>query len=370
MGCPKLRLNATICAAVLLAGCLLAPAITHGQPAVAPSPDDVRLGRIAKAIEREGYRVLGIGRVMNPGFFGGPDVPLWWVDTAAAYARPTSETASKQAMTAIGIMYDTLPDEVPAAIFSAGQIWTRYNIITQARRGDIATLLGALRAARSDQEKDAAFRTFYSNVRWRVYDIETRRYVDEKDFVNKNFGAPEPPAPPRPSPPPPQPPAPAPTPAAPAPTGVPSVRALSLTAESATSVWPGDHVSFRVGVGLTAPSSTPIEVTLGWRSQDGAFQYGTFHSIAPPSADFTVGGICLRVVAKRGSPPPNPGSATHVRVDVYGAVRVGSQTLITQTPIVVQAEGRAPLPEPPGAATPTPVRTPVQSSCKAVLSTE
>jgi hypothetical protein len=367
---PRSGNGSTLWAVALLAAFLLASAATtSGQPA--GNPYEPQLSRVKSSIEQAGYRVLGVGRAMNAGFFGGAEVPVWWVDTAANYARPSNEAASRQAMTSIGAMYDVLSSEGASTIFSAGQTWTKYNIITQARRGDVTTLLNALRNAGSDDEKRAAFAAFHSNVRFRVYDLEKQQWVDQQDFVNKNFGAPAPPgpppAPPNPSPPPPAPPTPAPTPAAPAPPAAPSLKTLALVAESATSVGPGEHVLFRIGVSLSGPPSGPLDITLGWRSADGAFQYGRFMTITPSSVDFQVPGICLKVVAKRGSPPPNPGAAPYVRFEVHSAVRIGSQALISQPPVVVEARGNAAIPVTP---VPTPARTPPQSSCSVVLSTE
>jgi hypothetical protein len=338
-------------ASALVAVCLLTPAATFGQ--AAPTAQDPRIGQMKGAIERTGVRVLDAGVSADTGF-GGERVPGWWVNTAATYARPSYRDVFGQLTTVASAMHDVLANQPPAEIFSVGQIWTKYNIIGRVRRADVTTLLSTLRSASSQQARDAALRRFFDGARWRVLDIERQQWVDVPDFVNKNFGTTAVAVQSQPNPP------------APAP-GAPTVRALMLVADSATSVGPGERVLFRIGIGLSAPSSSPLEVTLGWRAQDGQFTYGQFMPITTAAGDFTVSGICLRVMAKRDSPPPPPGSGGYVRLEVYGVIRVGSQPLFTQTPIVVEARGQAPIPNPPA---PTPARTPAESSCRVVMSTE
>jgi hypothetical protein len=346
----------TACALLLLGMCLFTPAATYGQTPA--SDQDRRVALVKTAIERAGIRVLGGRFGTIAGYFGGggESGPYWGFDTEFVHVRPSANDLLGQFVTVVSAMHEVLANEPTVTIFGVGHIWTKYGIYGQVRRGDVTTLINALPSARSQQDRDTALRQFYHAARWRVYDLYSQQWVDTADFVNKNFtsaqtqpSAPNPPSPPPPAP------------------SAPSVKVLTLAAESGTSVGPGEHVLFKIGVGLSAPSSIPVEFTLGWRGQDGQFTYGQLTPITSTATEYTLSGFCLRVLPKRGSPPPPPGSGGFVRLEVHAALRVGSQVLISQPPVIVEARGQAPVPNPPP---PTPARTPAPSSCKLVLSTE
>ena len=165
-------------------------------------------------------------------------------------------------MTVLGAMYNGLTDEAPTTILHSGQIWTKYGIMYQVRRGDITTVLNAMRTAQSEQQKKAALDDSPPRS-IPVYDLELRQFVDQKDFASKNFGAP--PAPPQPPSPPP-----------PGPAGMPTVRAITSTRSQRPPSGQASTYCSRSGSDSPRPILSPMEITLGWRSQDGTFQYGQF----------------------------------------------------------------------------------------------
>jgi hypothetical protein len=133
-------------------------------------------------------KVLGAGVVSGSGFYGGgATVDVFFANVAADYAQPTSNRIGQQAVNIWLSMHSALPQEPSASILSGGQVWTKYGLILQTRIGDLTTLLAHLRTADTQSARDQAFTVFNRSVRFRVYDFERRQFVDEKDFVGKNF---------------------------------------------------------------------------------------------------------------------------------------------------------------------------------------
>ncbi|MGQ0551273.1 MAG: hypothetical protein ACT4PY_16560, partial [Armatimonadota bacterium] len=128
-----------------------------------------------------------MGIVRGTGFFQGSPVSVWWVDAFANYAQPNSEVMGVLAGTIWAGQYSVLAGEPPATILSGGQMWTKYEFIYQTRLGNFATLVARLQAAGTDEDRQRAINVFVQTVRFRIYDLERRQFVDEKDFVNKTY---------------------------------------------------------------------------------------------------------------------------------------------------------------------------------------
>lgn len=185
-------ISATVIVAILLGGAPPARAqfpFPTSRPSPAPQTpaEDPRVAQVTTALEKQGLKVLGAGSFRGPGFFQQGDTTVWWVNTAANYAQPNDRDVSRQALVTWGVMYDILVNEPPATIISGAQYWTKYGLVLQTHMGDLTTLVKAIGAARTDPEKDTAFQAFAATVRFRVYDAEKKQFVDEKDFMNKNF---------------------------------------------------------------------------------------------------------------------------------------------------------------------------------------
>ncbi len=183
-------ISATVILAILLGG----PIPARAQfPSLRPSPapqapvEDPRVAQVTTTLEKQGLKVLGAGIVRGPGFYQQGDTTVWWVDTAAAYAQPNDKGVSRQALVTWGVMYDILVNEPPVTILSGAQYWTKYALVLQTRMGDLTTLVKAVSGTRTEPEKEKAFEAFAATMRFRVYDVERRQFVDEKDFMNKNF---------------------------------------------------------------------------------------------------------------------------------------------------------------------------------------
>ena len=161
-------------------------------PLPQPSPQapaaDARASRIKAALEAKQLTVRGTGLIRSTGFYqGGSEVDLFYADVAATYAQPTFEKVETLALTIWEAMYSVVAKEAPATILSGAQVWTKYGVVMQTRVSEITTVVNAWNAAKSDEEKKRAYETFLDSIRWRVYDYEKGQFVDQKDFINKNF---------------------------------------------------------------------------------------------------------------------------------------------------------------------------------------
>jgi hypothetical protein len=176
---------------VLVLGAASAAQAQFQFPVPQPSPQapaaDTRAVRIKAGLEAKQLKVYGTGVMRGTGFMGGSEVDLFYATVAATYAQPTFDKVEVLALEVWGTMYDVLSKEPPMSILSGSQVWTKYGLVLQTRVGDITTVVSAWQAAKSDEEKKRAYQTFLESVRWRVYDYEKEQFVDQKDFVNKNF---------------------------------------------------------------------------------------------------------------------------------------------------------------------------------------
>jgi len=168
------------------------PAAQAQFPLPQPSPQapaaDTRGARIKAALEAKQLTVHGTGVARGAGFYpGGSDVDIFFASVAATYAQPTFDKVQTLALAIWDAMYGVVAKEPPASILSGAQAWTKYGLVLQTRVSDITTAVNALNTAKSDEDKKRAYETFLDSIRWRVYDYEKGQFVDQKDFVNKNF---------------------------------------------------------------------------------------------------------------------------------------------------------------------------------------
>jgi hypothetical protein len=158
------------------------PSPSPGGPQPTPSPTDPRAAQIRAGMEKQGLRVLEIYSRQTR-----ENETQWWAETAANYAQPSGPMVVGQALKMWVAMYEVLARDAPTTVLSNGQLWTKYSLIFHARLGAFATLVSQYNAAKTDGERQQAFETFFRTVNFRVYDNERRQFVDDKDFINKNF---------------------------------------------------------------------------------------------------------------------------------------------------------------------------------------
>lgn len=150
------------------------------QPA---QPADPRIAQIKAGLEKAGLKVLDVG--FQPA--QGANPPFWAAITEAKYAQPSSEALLRQGFTIWAVMYDVLNKEDPRAVLVGGQVWTKYALLLAVSIGDTTIFVRAYQAAKSDAERNRAVETFLKAASFSVYDLQKQQFVDQKDFINKNF---------------------------------------------------------------------------------------------------------------------------------------------------------------------------------------
>src|SRR3990172_2998415 len=157
------------------------------QPAPHPAPapaGDQRVAQIKANLERGGLRVLGLD--FKPAQGNNP--PAWFITTAANYAQPSFSAMFTQAFSVWGAAFEVVTRESPETVLFTGQHWSKYLMIFVTQVKHLTTFATSMNAAGNDEgRKKTAFETFLQTLDFRVYDIERQQYVDQKDFVNKNF---------------------------------------------------------------------------------------------------------------------------------------------------------------------------------------
>ncbi len=152
------------------------------QPAPQPAGDP-RVDQIKKNLEQEGIKVVDARFI--PAKDNRP--PAWSVVVLASYAQPSGDKVLGLAFFMFGTMFGVAQQDPPATTLFSAQVWTKYQIIFVTTLGDTTTFANAMRAARSDQEKQQVIKGFLDTWKFGVYDTERGQFVDQKDFVNKNF---------------------------------------------------------------------------------------------------------------------------------------------------------------------------------------
>lgn len=152
------------------------------QPAPQPAGDP-RVDQVKKNLEQQGVRVV------DARFLPAKDnrPPAWSVIVVANYAQPSFEKVGGLAFFMFGTMFNVAQQDPPATTLFSGQVWTKYQIIFLTTLGEVTKFATAMRAAGSDQEKQQAVSAFLDTWKFGVYDTERGQFVDQKDFVNKNF---------------------------------------------------------------------------------------------------------------------------------------------------------------------------------------
>jgi len=154
------------------------------QPQTGATDPRVNLAKQAKAdLEGRGLKVYEVGFV--PG--QGDKLPVWYADVAADYSQPNGSRILNMAFAVWAILHRIGAQEPPKTMLMNGQVWTKYVLLLGSPVGAYDQLVTSLRAAGSDADKKKAVDAFMETVRFRVYDVERRQFVDQKDFVNKNF---------------------------------------------------------------------------------------------------------------------------------------------------------------------------------------
>lgn len=144
---------------------------------------DQRAVRIKAELEKEGLKVYEVR--YQP--VNGGSRANWIAWTAANYATPTWPSVLSQALLTWWVMHDIVGTNSSDLDFVAGQVWTKY-VIGLGQSGDkVAAFVSAWKAAKTPEERKAASNIAVGRIIFRVFDTEKRRYVDHKDFINKNF---------------------------------------------------------------------------------------------------------------------------------------------------------------------------------------
>lgn len=60
-------------------------------------------------------------------------------------------------------------------------------ILLGAQVGNISVLVKTLQATPDETTRNQVIQRFLAGAGFRVFDLERRQYVDEKDFINKHF---------------------------------------------------------------------------------------------------------------------------------------------------------------------------------------
>lgn len=153
-------------------------------PGVSPQPTpSAPIERIKSELTRQGQRVLEVGIVPPQG--GNPGI--WYAGVAASYAQPGQQPVLQQAFNVWAVIFGAAGGEPPQTIMSNNQVWSKYALLVMTQVGPYAELLARLRGAASDAEKSQAFNAFVARVGFRVFDLERQQFVDQKDFMNRNF---------------------------------------------------------------------------------------------------------------------------------------------------------------------------------------
>jgi hypothetical protein len=160
------------------------------QPAPQPfgfppqQPTDPRIAQIRAGLEQYGLRVHKVGFLPA----SGNELPRWYAETAANYPRPDFGPVAQQALTIWAVMFNVVGQDPPQTVLIGDQVWSKYSLLFAVQLGSVRTFADSFRAAGNDQgRQQQALQALFQAARFRVYDNERRQFVDEKDFVNKNF---------------------------------------------------------------------------------------------------------------------------------------------------------------------------------------
>jgi len=169
------RAIATVATALALVA--TAPLLASAQ-----SPEE-KATRIKAALEREGLAVVEL--IFLPADKEGP--PHWFAMTRAGYLQPNWPDVAQHALRAWLAVNSVVGGDDPKTMIFSGQVWTKYVVQLGQQNEKVSEFARALRAAKSDADRNRAAQGVLKRFLVRIWDIEAQRFLDVKDFVNKNF---------------------------------------------------------------------------------------------------------------------------------------------------------------------------------------
>jgi hypothetical protein len=198
-----------ICLALAVAGCgergaarpvrFRAPASIGLPVGEFPYPQpkvDRRVALIKEKLRQNGFQV--VDAFFEPAKKGAP--AMLGATVRADYAQPSYSKVLTQAFNIWDILYLSLGNDIGLAetdrwFFVAGQYWTKYVLyvylsVHNARIfiTKVSDLRRLARRGRSTSKEEAkALEQLLDTVQIRVFDVERRQLVDEKEFQNKHF---------------------------------------------------------------------------------------------------------------------------------------------------------------------------------------
>jgi hypothetical protein len=160
-----------------------APAPPPASPqAPASANTDPRIAQVRAAVERQGQRVSEITVVRNEqGYL------VWIVFTSADYSQPSAQKVIAHASSVWWSTWNVVSGDPPNTVMISAQQWSKYIIGMKITNQAYTAFVSAYRAATTDAQRSAAFDDMLKRSSVEFFDIETKRLVDNKDFIDKNF---------------------------------------------------------------------------------------------------------------------------------------------------------------------------------------
>jgi len=146
-------------------------------------PTDPRAQKMKAGLEQRGMKVYDI--LIKPA--QGRDPALWASLTAALYAAPNTGKTMDQAANAWEVMNGVLAQEPSNTVLIAAQVWNKYILNFLVSKQNWGVFIRAWTSATNDDQRGQAGRQLIRAMRFTVFDIERQQFIDQKDFVNKNF---------------------------------------------------------------------------------------------------------------------------------------------------------------------------------------
>lgn len=146
-------------------------------------PADPRARQIKTGLEQRGMRVYDV--LIRPA--QGRDPAIWASLTHALYASPSAPGTMDQAANTWEVMNGVLAQEPSGTVLIAAQVWNKYILNFLVSRQDWGVFIQAWTGAANDEQRRQAGRQLIRTMRFTVFDMERQQFIDQKDFVNKNF---------------------------------------------------------------------------------------------------------------------------------------------------------------------------------------
>ncbi len=159
---------------------------TSTLPIARPTPSDTRGAQIRTALQDKGLKVLEAGYI--PAKDGKP--PVLGAIVEADFSEISSEAILRLAFGIWDVLFHNMAMDAPdagATLLLAGEQWTKYTLYLAINVEEAANYLKSVQAAGSDEQKQKALQTLLQAIRFSVFDSERQEFVDQKDFMNKNF---------------------------------------------------------------------------------------------------------------------------------------------------------------------------------------